>query len=135
MGQNRKLPSKKNIVKFWNNNYNTGFTDDCCWACGFGGLLDRAHLKARTFNGEDKEYNIVLLCRFCHHTQENISHNEKSIESFKNAIIDGLPFFSLKWNYITEKIKVGLYDNVTDEIGVDKNEFLKCKQYLINLGK
>jgi hypothetical protein len=41
-----------------------------CFACGKRGEVERAHIKARSEGGSDREENIHLLCPACHGESE-----------------------------------------------------------------
>jgi hypothetical protein len=129
-----KMPNKKEIINFWLNEYNIEFDDYFCWGCGFGGGgLQRAHLHASYRSNDNSPSNLVLLCKFCHdHIQEITSTNIKAIEQVKNMIIEGMPFFKLRYNFIEQKIIIGIYDNLIDEINVNKKDFEMVKDYLLS---
>lgn len=81
MAIKRKMPSKSNIVDYWNDNieklgvYQTAqdevFPEDC-FACGKMGNVERCHVFSKWQGGEDRVENIVLLCRGCHTESEDL---------------------------------------------------------------
>jgi 5-methylcytosine-specific restriction endonuclease McrA len=133
MSQKRKMPTKAKIVEYWNATYDHYFTDDYCWGCGTNTTeLDRAHLFARCKGGPDEENNLILLCRTCHISiQEPVSDTIEEANHIKKLILEGLPFWSIKWFFYTEKIKSGIYDK-TDltSIGVSKEDIEKFKEVI-----
>jgi hypothetical protein len=46
--------------------------DVCCVACGYFGIVDRAHIKSKGAGGTMDESNILLFCRGCHATQHRL---------------------------------------------------------------
>lgn len=134
MSQNRKMPSKREIVKHWNNTYNIDLNDTFCWGCGFTGGLERAHIIPRIYCANDNADNLVLLCKFCHnHIQEpmGITGNEAAVK-FKETILDGSPYMTMRMAYMIEGIKKGIYDNIACALEL-KEEIKQVKKYLLNL--
>lgn len=43
-----------------------------CFACGFDGELERAHVLARCVGGDDGAENLHMLCKICHKDSEGI---------------------------------------------------------------
>jgi hypothetical protein len=71
MSQKRKMPSRKAIASFWNDElgYNNG---NNCFACHWGGALERCHITARHNGGSDGVENLHVLCQACHDDSEAI---------------------------------------------------------------
>lgn len=111
MSQKRNMPTKKSILKHWENNYQMELYDNVCWGCAFTSVLYRCHLLAKCKGGKDDLDNLVLLCDFCHNIQENnFSYNEKVSNQFKQIIIDYPPFLKVRWDYFNSLIKHGVID-------------------------
>ena len=134
MSQKRKMPSKKEIVKYWNDKYNIDLDDKYCWGCGFASGMERAHIIARSYSENDTSDNLVLLCKFCHnHIQEpmGLATNQQAIK-LKESIIDGSPFMTMRMAYMVEGIKKGAYDNMNCEQQL-KDQIQQVKTYLLSL--
>ena len=134
MSQNRKMPSKREIVKHWNNKYDIDLNDEYCWGCGFPSGLERAHIIARSYLKNDCSDNLVLLCKFCHnHIQEpmGLKENSQAIK-FIESILDGSPYMTMRMSYMLEGIKKGVYDNMNCEPEF-KNDIQKVKTYLLSI--
>jgi len=134
MSQNRKMPSKREIVKHWNNTYNIDLNDTYCWGCGFTGGLERAHIIPRSYCANDNADNLVLLCKFCHnHIQEpmGITENQGALK-FKETILDGSPYMTMRMAYMIEGIKKGIYDNIACALEL-KEEIKQVKKYLLSI--
>lgn len=125
MSQKRKMPSINLIVSYWNEKYSNDFDSSFCWGCGFSvSSLERAHLLAKSNGGYDTVDNLVLLCKFCHsHVQENFTYTKVQSDKVKDMILNGMPFFNVKVAHYVSKIKIGLYDDIVESIGIDKNDF------------
>lgn len=134
MSQNRKMPSKREIVKHWNDKYDIDLDDEYCWGCGFPSGLERAHIIARSYLENDYSDNLVLLCKFCHnHIQEpmGLKENSQAIK-FIESILDGSPYMTMRMSYMLEGIKKGVYDNMNCEPEL-KNDIEKVKTYLLSI--
>jgi hypothetical protein len=125
MSQKRNMPSITSIVSYWNKEYSDDLNSSFCWGCGFNVKhLERAHLLSRANGGSDDSDNLVLLCRFCHsHVQEYFTFTQSESDKVKSMILDGMPFFRIKVAHYVSKVKTGLYDDIIDSIGIDKDEF------------
>lgn len=134
MSQNRKMPSKKEIVKFWNNKYDIDLNDNYCWGCGFPSGLERAHIIARSYSENDCADNLVLLCKFCHnHIQEPMGlQTNKQANKFKASIIDGSPYMTMRMSYMIEGIKKGIYDYSNYPVEL-KKQIKQVKKYLLSV--
>jgi hypothetical protein len=75
----RKMPTKKDIYKYWSSNlisrYDKFWLDDWdddkiqlnyCFACGSNIGVQRAHIIPKCEGGTDDIKNIHLLCPMCH---------------------------------------------------------------------
>ena len=134
MSQRRKMPSKIAIVKHWNCTYNVDLNNQCCWGCGFPGGLERAHIIPRSYCDNDDPDNLVLLCKFCHnHIQEpmGITENKDALK-FKETILDGSPYMTMRMAYMIEGIKKGVYDNIVCRLEL-KEEIKQVKTYLLSI--
>jgi hypothetical protein len=65
------MPSRKAIYDYWVKAGGIAdmedFDHDSCFACGWAGGVDRAHIISRASGGGESPGNLVLLCRRCHH--------------------------------------------------------------------
>lgn len=77
MAQKRKMPTQKQILKFWSNSdifkekgieINESHPD--CFACGNHIKIERAHILAKFIGGDDTCDNLHLLCAGCHAESE-----------------------------------------------------------------
>jgi len=77
MAQKRKMPTQKQILKFWSKSnifkekgieINESHPD--CFACGNHIGIQRAHISAKFDGGEDACDNLHLLCAGCHAESE-----------------------------------------------------------------
>ena len=131
--QKRCMPKKEDIALHWNKKYNVDFDTVHCWGCGFPDASDRAHIVAKCYGGDDSEENLVLLCRLCHnHIQEVMpTTTNEDADSFKLSILDHMPFFGIKYNFMLSKVKHGVYDRLTDNdllsIGITREQLNKIK--------
>ena len=85
------LPSKLTIAEHWSHHTKTYVCDigePTCFACGnwFNGSydsgplksrwdrapLERCHIVAKQFGGDDSASNIILLCKECHRDQPDV---------------------------------------------------------------
>lgn len=46
--------------------------DICCTACGYYGIIDRAHIKTRGSGAKWEEHEWMPLCRGCHGIQSRL---------------------------------------------------------------
>jgi hypothetical protein len=87
MAQKRKMPSRNAIAAFWSDKFKN-IESDNCFACHWGGQLERCHITARHDGGSDGVDNLHVLCPECHRASE---------------CIDGKEYF--KWlDYVREKV-------------------------------
>lgn len=114
----RRMPSKKAIVDYWQRRLRTqmpevyelvceatfDFPDwgTTCWSCGRESInLERAHLLGRYLGGLDTPANLVMLCNLCHKDQPDHDRNSAIIWLRKRAhvamhhvtFLGMLPFF------------------------------------------
>jgi len=69
MPQKRKMPSRKAIAVFWNDKLDY-INANRCFACSWGGKLERCHIIARCNGGNDNVENLHVLCTTCHDDSE-----------------------------------------------------------------
>ncbi|MBF0398624.1 MAG: HNH endonuclease [Desulfobacterales bacterium] len=78
---NRKMPSKDAIRKYWadkidltKKNFDSKFEfieeKDSCFSCGQLSNLQRCHIKPKCEGGQDSVDNLHLLCPICHKDSE-----------------------------------------------------------------
>jgi len=101
--QKRRVPSKKVIKKYWQE-YMIGigkfddeddfWSDDHCFACGFDGPTERAHIMAKVLDGSDTVDNVHLLCAPCHKQSEYLDGSEYFMwlknQTLISSILQGL---------------------------------------------
>ena len=75
----RKMPSELAIRAHWAKRLWAikGFDSEAeflergtCFACGMDGIIERAHIVARSVGGSDGCENLHILCRVCHKDSE-----------------------------------------------------------------
>lgn len=95
----RKMPIKEQIRDYWKPiAFDIPDDTNICWGCGFKSITYRCHIKDKVFGGSDREFNLVLLCRSCHHLQElEVMHSGET--KFIERIKDGAPYMSLRWKF------------------------------------
>ena len=92
MPQKRKMPSRNAIAVFWNDKLDY-INANSCFACHWGGLLERCHIIARHNGGSDGVENLHVLCNTCHDASE---------------YIEGDQYFN--WlNHIREKVSINWF--------------------------
>tara|TARA_Y100000034_G_C6687557_1_gene302590 strand:+ start:47 stop:610 length:564 start_codon:yes stop_codon:yes gene_type:complete len=83
MAQNRKMPIKNVIKKYWDKDSNgecrIRFIGDfgwkelptnACWRCGEYGYVEKSHIWSRCYSMDDSPSNLHLLCGVCHDESE-----------------------------------------------------------------
>lgn len=77
----KQMPSKKKIAAFWAERLVDLERADCqeevdgnwCFACGWEGKIERAHILAVSEGGDNLVSNLHLLCDGCHRASEPLS--------------------------------------------------------------
>ena len=87
MPQKRKLPGRWSIKVFWEDKLGD-INANRCFACGWGGRLERCHIIAKHNGGNDNAANLHVLCAACHDESE---------------CIEGKEYFAW-FNYMREKV-------------------------------
>ena len=75
MGKKRKMPSRNAIAAFWSDKLDY-IDSENCFACHWGGGLERCHITARCNGGSDNVDNLHVLCLECHKASEHIEGKE-----------------------------------------------------------
>tara|TARA_B110000902_G_scaffold238751_1_gene286867 strand:+ start:132 stop:632 length:501 start_codon:yes stop_codon:yes gene_type:complete len=79
MGRKRNMPSKKNILLYWQDEFNYIKDDNTCFRCESTSLssdynaVERCHILSVCDGGCDDVSNIQLLCSDCHKKSEGFS--------------------------------------------------------------
>ena len=68
-----QMPSKQKIWEYWFDkilkdkpNYIYDYNEISCFACGRTNGIERSHLVAHIYGGDESIDNLHLLCRSCH---------------------------------------------------------------------
>lgn len=111
MAEKRKMPKKADILKYWAGKLYDMPEDmdaaerrtwlETCWACGFPGILERCHIKARIQGGTDTVDNLMLLCRHCHNLQETRCMTEEGRQAFVEAMKYDAPYMALRFKQLS----------------------------------
>ena len=108
MENKRKMPSKKQIFRYWESQILD--LEDCdlntCWGCGFTSTIERCHIYDRCYSFNDNVSNLVLLCRDCHKIQETLCFTESGRINFINKLIQSNFLFEFKFNSLLMKTKL-----------------------------
>ena len=90
------MPSKRAILEHWTAlMWDAPKDTKMCWGCGFEGRIERAHLNASCYGGDESLDNLVLLCKPCHLMQEVICTTIEGERNFREAILDEAPFIGV----------------------------------------
>ncbi len=76
-----------------------------CEACGFNGVVDRAHIKSKGSGGTMDDFNIILLCREHHTEQHKLGWNKMSIKHSRIS----LSLASRGWKFREEFGRIKLF--------------------------
>jgi hypothetical protein len=113
-----------------------------CWRCSDvhrQGAIERCHIKAAQFGGEDKPSNYILLCRRCHEESPDLKSNKEAIWEWIKAT--SKPFYGTFLSYeIAEEFKKiynrGLCSGdspIMKELSSSKTHKRKVKQFIKKL--
>jgi hypothetical protein len=74
-----QMPSKQKIWEYWFDkilkdkpNYIYDYNEISCFACGRTNGIERSHLVAHIYGGDESIDNLHLLCRSCHFSTEGL---------------------------------------------------------------
>jgi hypothetical protein len=114
MGQNRIMPSKKQIFNYWFDKIidleDLELND--CWGCGFPASIQRCHIQDRCESKNDSVENLVLLCKSCHRMQEVMCKTEQGRSIFLSKLIQGSIFFEIRFKELKNIYDIGIYNHL-----------------------
>ena len=94
MDKRPNLPSNQAIFRHWQPilaNMDVCIDEGACFACGWNGSLERAHIVPRCEGGSDEADNLHLLCGRCHHDSEYITNRAEYLDWIQaRTWVDGM---------------------------------------------
>ena len=94
--------------------------EECCWACGRNGFLERAHVIPRRYSKNNNPKNIWLLCSECHLIQPDAASVENQLRWIKQMplyqndndyLLETVNTFSKRWGFETNTKGMPLTDH------------------------
>jgi hypothetical protein len=100
-----------------------------CWRCGYKRRLQKCHIIPRSLGGSDDAENLVLLCKFCHRENPNVT-DPSFMWLWLRA--HALPFYGTYWIHrgfeeFEKLFKRKPFSDVDPDISPEKiREALEC---------
>tara|TARA_R110000796_G_scaffold95908_1_gene201352 strand:- start:82 stop:582 length:501 start_codon:yes stop_codon:yes gene_type:complete len=132
MGRKRNMPSKKNILLYWQDEFSYIKDDNTCFRCESTSVssdynaVERCHILSVFNGGCDDVSNIQLLCSDCHKKSEGFSGELYNLwvkidndKSFMEILI------TLYQKKLLKTSNVSVYDLFDEMITLAKNKVIK----------